>query len=82
MRKGCGQVDIPEVDNTTEICDEYTYDLCTTITSNYPVLKLYKGDDLNRALTLIEREFRLKNTVIKELTKRIENLEKGTNKHE
>ena len=46
MKKGCGQVNTPEVDNSSP-CDEFIYSECVIVNRKSSLLKNIEGDNLN-----------------------------------
>ena len=57
MKKNCGQVNIPEVDNTNP-CHDYIESGCVIMNRNSTYGKSFKGSTLNEYLTTLEGKLR------------------------
>lgn len=64
MKKGCGQINIPEVDNSSP-CEDFIYSECVIINRKSSLVKNIEGYDLNNYSQKLENyikvlEMRLK----------------------
>ena len=57
MKKNCGQVNIPEVDNTNP-CNDYIESGCVIMNRNSNYVKSHDNDTLNEYLTSLESKLR------------------------
>lgn len=57
MKKNCGQVNIPEVDNTNP-CNDYIESACVIMNRNSTYVKSYEDSTLNEYLTSLEGKLR------------------------
>ncbi len=57
MKKNCGQVNIPTVDNTNP-CNDYIESGCVVMNRDSTYVKSYKNDTLNEYLVKLEVKLR------------------------
>lgn len=74
-KKICGQVNIPEVDESQSACDFFTNSECVIVTYKSSFVKNKTGGNLNEYLELLDAKLNKMNNQIYQLTKIIEILQ-------
>lgn len=73
--KVCGQVSIPEVDNTLSECVEFHKSICIVVSHLSNKVKNMEGENLNEYLQRLDDKLSNMDNIILNLKTRIENLE-------
>lgn len=76
-KKICGQVNIPEVDETLSSCDIFLNTECIVVTYKSSFVKNRVGGSLNDYLKLLDDRLNKMNNQIFQLTKTVEILQQG-----
>jgi len=75
VNKICGQVNIPEIDNSLGNCDNFLNSECIVVTYKSTFIKNKVGDNLDTYLKLLDNRLNKMNNQIFQLTKLVETLE-------
>lgn len=73
-KKNCGQINIPEVDNSSN-CDSFNYSECIIVTHRSKFVKNKPGGNLNEYLQLLDDKMNKMNNQIYHLTQIIKEYE-------